>query len=99
MFAFYKNVTIIQYFCITLLLIGTNFALNKEASVSHHHTDNRPAEDAVDGDLSTRAVSSGGFITGDYWWKVDIGERIIFTYATIYVRTGNCENPPIECCK
>ena len=67
--------------------------------MSHLHNNIRPAEDAVDGNLSTRGVSTDSFITGDYWWKVDIGERIIFTYATIYVRTGLCGNPRIDCCK
>ena len=42
---------------------------------------------------------NGRFVEGDYWWKVDIGERIIFTYATIYVRDGNCGNPIFNCCK
>ena len=62
---------------------------------------------AVDCDLSTRATSvsltsKGAFAKGDYWWKVDIGERIIFTYATIYVRTGICGPsyaPLYNCCK
>ena len=67
--------------------------------MSHHHADNRAARLTVDGDLFTRGVSRNGSNAQDLWWKVDIGERIIFTYATIYVRTGNCENPPIECCK
>ena len=67
--------------------------------MSHFHNNNRAARFSVDGDLSTRGVSSDEFITGDYWWKVDIVERIIFTYATIYVRIGDCGSPSIDCCK
>ena len=67
--------------------------------MSHLNNNIRAAEFAVDGYLNTYSAATSGYNEGYYWWKVDIGERIIFTYATIYVRTGNCENPPIECCK
>ena len=64
----------------------------------------RAASNAVDCDLTTRATSVstdtiGSFVEGDYWWKVDIGEKIIFTYATIYVRDGECGDPTFDCCK
>ena len=51
---------------------------------------------------SVSTDTNGRFVEGDYWWKVDIGERIIFTYATIYVRDGKCGptgTSPFNCCK
>ena len=57
------------------------------------------ADKVVDDDLDTYGVSTSSYNIGDYWWKVDIGEKIIFTYATVYVRDGKCINPPIDCCK
>ena len=76
-----------------------NLANGKLATLSHDYIPNEKASKAVDCDLTTRATSTVGFGTRNYWWKVDIGERIIFTYATIYVRDGTCDNPPIDCCK
>ena len=73
--------------------------MGKVASISNSFMPAHSAEKAVDGDLDTRAVSTYDYNTGNYWWKVDIGERIIFTYATIYVRDGDCESSSIECCK
>ena len=82
-----------------------NLANGKLATLSHDYIPNDyKASKAVDCDLTTRATSTsstanGLFAEGDYWWKVDIGERIIFTYATIYVRDGECGNPIFNCCK
>ena len=59
------------------------------------------ASKAVDGDLSTYSAATNSYYVGDYWWKVDIGERIIFTNASIYVRDGTCSTNGVsfDCCK
>ena len=64
-------------------------------------TNDDKASKAVDCNLTTRATSTDNYNEGDYWWKVDIGERIIFTYATIYVRDGRCgpSESRYSCCK
>ena len=74
--------------------------MGKDAFVSNPYIAGYSADKVVDGNLTTYGVSTNNYTTGTYyWWKVDIGERIIFNYATIYVRDGKCENPPIDCCK
>ena len=73
--------------------------MGKDAFVSNTYIAGYTADKVVDYDLDTYGVSTNNYTTGTYWWKVDIGERIIFTYATIYVRDGTCDNPPIDCCK
>ena len=73
---------------------GDNYALGKTASQSHTYNNNTEyaASKAVDGFLdTTTSTYTHGYRTGEYWWKVDIGDRIIFTYATIYVRTRKCK--------
>ena len=60
------------------------------------------ASNAVDGDLSTVSIATDdwSYTVGDYWWKVDIGQTIIFTNATIYVRDGKCgPESKLDCCK
>ena len=77
-------------------------ANGKLATLSHDMTNDNKASKAVDCDLTTRATSTNNYAEGDYWWKVDIGERIIFTYAAIYVRDGICgpsSAPLYNCCK
>ena len=61
---------------------------------------------AVDGNLDTTSIATittrlrGSFTVGKHWWKVDIGERIVFTNATIYVRDGKCgSEDQFDCCK
>ena len=82
------------------MFIGNNYALSGTASQSNTYL-TRTASNAVDGNLNTYSAATNRYNEGDYWWKVDIGERIIFTYATIYVRDGRCGSPksPFDCCK
>ena len=70
------------------------------ASQSNTHSA-RAASKAVDGDLSTYSAATNNYYVGNYWWKVDIGERIIFTNASIYVRDGTCSTNRVsfDCCK
>ena len=75
-----------------------NYALSGTASQSDAYY-SQIASNAVDGDLNTHSASTYEYYVRDYWWKVDIGERIIFTNATIYVRGGKCGAPPFDCCK
>ena len=80
-----------------------NYALHQKASQSNTYGD-LTAENAVDGDLNTKSIATinndGSFTLGDHWWKVDIGRRIVFTNATIYVRDGKCgQNDEVDCCK
>ena len=85
----------------TVLLIGHNYALSATASQSNTYS-TRVASKAVDGNLSTYSAATNEYRTGSYWWKIDIGERIIFTNATIYVRDGKCgprTAPLFDCCK
>ena len=73
---------------------GDNYALGKTASQSHTYKNETAfaASKAVDGFLyTTTSTYTHGYGTRDYWWKVDIGEKIIFTYATIYVGTRKCK--------
>ena len=87
----------------TVLLIGQNYALSATANASQSNTyQTRTASNAVDGDLNTLSVATTTpYTVGDYWWKVDIGERIIFTNASIYVRDGKCgpTGNLFNCCK
>ena len=80
------------------MFIGNNYALSGTASQSNTYQ-SRIASNAVDGYLNTYSAATSGYNVGNYWWKVDIGERVILTYATIYVRDGTCFNPSIDCCK
>ena len=62
----------------------------------------RAASNAIDGDLNTHsAATTNTYAVGNYWWKIDIGERIIFTNASIYVRDGTCRTNGVsfDCCK
>ena len=74
-------------------VLGINFALHKTASQSHTYLDsiNYTASKAVDGNLNTRTATTYEYSREYYWWKVDIGKQIIFTYAAIYVRTDACK--------
>ena len=83
-----------------LYFTGNNYALSGTASQSNTYL-TRTASNAVDGNLNTYSAATNYYNTGDYWWKVDIGERIIFTYATIYVRDGKCDpsGALFDCCK
>ena len=82
------------------MFTGNNYALSATASQSNTYQ-NRIASKAVDGYLNTYSASTNDYNVGNYWWKVDIGERIIFTYATIYVRDGKCgpSGSRFDCCK
>ena len=76
--------------------------MRKDAFVNRAYVTGYTADKVVDGDLTTYGVSTSSYNTGDYWWKVDIGESIIFTYATVYVRDGICQSsgsPQFDCCK
>ena len=83
--------------------LDENLARSKTAILSDSYYPNEfKAAFAVDCDLTTMATSTNNYNEGDYWWKVDIGKRIIFTYATIYVRDGICGpqgSTPFNCCK
>ena len=63
-----------------------NYALQKTASqsVTYQNRIYYAASMAVDGNLDTRTSAYSGYYS-TYWWKVDIEEQIIFTYATFYV--------------
>ena len=85
----------------TVQFIGHNYALSATASQSNTHS-TWTASKAVDGNLSTYSAATNiRYGVGDYWWKVDIGERIIFTNASIYVRDGTCGPTGVrfDCCK
>ena len=82
----------------SLYFTGNNYALSATASQSNTHS-TWTASAAVDGDLNTYSGATNSFNVGDYWWKVDIGQRIIFTNASIYVRDGRCSTPSFDCCK
>lgn len=85
------------------IVLEYNYALLKSASQSNTYF-SKAASRAVDGMLSTLSVATkavqGGHSIGDYWWKVDFGQRVIFKQASIYVRNGrwNGENS-LEFCK
>ena len=83
-----------------LYFTGNNYALSGTASQSNTYL-SRAASKAVDGNLNTYSAATSGYNVGNYWWKVDIGERIIFTYATIYASTGLCgrSGSRFGCCK
>ena len=59
------------------------------------------ASQAVDGNFNTHSRASIKYNVGNYWWKIDIGQRIIFTNASIYVRDGKCgpSGALFNCCK
>ena len=70
------------------------------ASQSHTHR-GETASRAVDGNFNTHSRATDEYYVGNYWWKVDIGERIIFANASIYVRDGTCRTNGVsfDCCK
>ena len=92
----YCKVLLGQWLCFT----GKNYALSATASQSNTYP-TWIASNAVDGDLNTYSAATDDYNVGNYWWKVDIGQRIIFTNASIYVRKGQCgpTGALIDCCK
>ena len=81
---------------------GYNYAMSDTARASQSNTyQTKTASNAVDGDLNTRSGATVDYGVGNFWWKVDIGERIIFTNASIYVRDGKCgpTGALFDCCK
>ena len=82
------------------MFTGNNYALSATASQSNTYQ-TRAASNAVDGDLNTHSRATNNYNVRNFWWKVDIGERIIFTNASIYVRDGKCgpTGNLFNCCK
>ena len=86
-----------------LHFVGYNYAVLSGATASQSKTSStRAASNAIDGDLTTRSLATNSYnVLNNYWWKVDIGERIIFTNTSIYVRDGKCGSTGalFDCCK
>ena len=59
---------------------------------------NLAANRVIDGQLNTFSQT---IVIGNSWWLVDLGRRIIFNKAAVYVRDGVCQRDGIseECCK
>ena len=70
--------------------------------MSNPYIPSRSADKGVDGDFTSTGTSTNHYYTGDYWWKVDIGKKVVFNYASIHVRDGTCHPSgilPFDCCK
>ena len=82
------------------IITGYNYALSSTANASQNNTA-KTASNAIDNNLNTYSVATNNYTVGNYWWKVDVGERIIFTNASIYVRNGKCGSTGalFDCCK
>jgi len=48
---------------------------------------------AIDGKIDSRFSNTAQSKAGE-WWKVDLGRKIIFQFARIYARDGECDNKP-----
>ena len=75
-----------------------NYALSKEASQSSTYTndDQYLSQNAVDGLQNTLSITN---FASNQWWKIDIQDRILFSYVQVYVRDGRCQQNTIDCCK
>jgi len=47
----------------------------------------------IDGKINGRFSNTEQFEVGE-WWKVDLGRKIIFQFARIYTRDGDCDGDP-----
>jgi len=51
-----------------------------------------PAEKAIDSKIDS--FSNTGQSKAGEWWKVDLRRKIIFQFARIYARDGDCDRNP-----
>ena len=80
-----------------LLFTGHNYAINKTTDQSTT-ADSWTSNLAVDGVTTIGRYSHTGF-TSNEWWKVDLGETIIFQYAKIFSRSERaCDKGPSNLC-
>jgi len=47
----------------------------------------------IDGEINSRFSYTEQSKAGE-WWKVDLGRKIIFQFARIYARVGDCDGDP-----
>ena len=82
---------------LSLFFTGHNYAINKptnQSSTAGSWTSNI----AVDGATTIGRYSHTGF-TSNEWWKVDLGETIMFQYARIFPRSeSKCDAEPSNLC-
>ena len=74
-----------------IIYLEYNYAVSPE---SKSQDSGSMANQAIDGLLNTYSQAAQ---QGTKWWMVDLGRRIIFKRAAIYVRDGVCDG--VECCK
>ena len=96
---FSKVVILVIMFVIysSLFCIGHNYAINKHTSQSST-AGSLTSNIAVDGVTTIGIYSHTGFNSNE-WWKVDLGETILFQYARIFPRSERtCDDEPSKLC-
>jgi len=74
---------------------GINYATKGTAYQESTYQDKSTysARFAIDGKIDSRFSNTGQSKAGE-WWKVDLGRKIIFQFARIYARVGDCDGDP-----
>jgi len=68
---------------------GINYATKGKAYQKSTYDTKWPAEKANDGIIESGFSNTEQSKAGE-WWKVDLRRKIIFQFARIYARDGNC---------
>jgi len=79
------------------VLPGINYATRgtayQESAYSGDVSRKYFARFAIDGKIDSSFSNTGQSKVGE-WWKVDLRKKIIFQFAKIYARNGNCDERP-----
>jgi len=75
------------------VLPGINYATKGTAHQKSTYGDDSKfsARFAIDGIIDSSFSNTEQTKAGE-WWKVDLGRKIIFQFARIYARVGNCDD-------
>jgi len=81
--------------CNMFVIPGINYATKGTAYQESTLSENSiwSAKVAIDGIIDSSYSNTEQSKAGE-WWKVDLGRKIIFQFARIYARDGDCDGNP-----